>query len=90
MLLHPCAVNQLIEKLNEKSNAVSVDSEWSRILSHAHFAADAPDSAGLRRLLDVFAGGWVGLYAVCVRSLRLGTEQGRGRWVTGASLAFGW
>lgn len=72
LLLHPCAVNQLIEKLNEKSNAVFVDAEWSRILGHAHFAADAPDSAGLRRLLDIFVGGW---FVRCVGSPRLGTNR---------------
>eukprot|EP00854_Cymbomonas_tetramitiformis_P012038 gene12038-14224_t len=32
LLLHPGALHQLIEKLNEKSTAVPVDREWARIL----------------------------------------------------------
>jgi len=54
LLLHPSCVHRLIERLNEKSNAVVVDRDWSRILGHPHFATKPQDSASLERLVSIF------------------------------------
>lgn len=56
LLLHPSCVHRLIERLNEKSNAVVVDRDWSRILGHPHFATKPQDSASLERLVSIFVG----------------------------------
>eukprot|EP00242_Pyramimonas_sp_CCMP2087_P015100 CAMPEP_0198219544 /NCGR_PEP_ID=MMETSP1445-20131203/74885_1 /TAXON_ID=36898 /ORGANISM="Pyramimonas sp., Strain CCMP2087" /LENGTH=629 /DNA_ID=CAMNT_0043896981 /DNA_START=95 /DNA_END=1981 /DNA_ORIENTATION=- len=54
LLLHPSCVNRLIEKLNEKSNAVTVDREWTRILALAPFTTKDINSPSLDRLVSIF------------------------------------
>ncbi|KAK3276411.1 hypothetical protein CYMTET_15507 [Cymbomonas tetramitiformis] len=56
LLLHPGALHQLIEKLNEKSTAVPVDREWARILDCPLFDPNkvSEPSPSLQRLTSIF------------------------------------